>query len=437
MAPVRRVWVLGFLLLTLAVVYGAFGYLYLSFRRQLDSELGQRLVAVATATAAAVNGETWTLLAAGDSAAAEDCRRELDEVRRTNNVSDIFLFFPDEVTLLDLANLYAQGRPNPALAFDVVAVTTALAGIPSATRLYVEEGTYLKSGYAPVLGPGGDVLGGVGVVASAGFLEVLGQVRRTLGVAAALVFAGVALLGMIFARLQRASARLEGRLRRSETLAAMGQMAAMLAHEIRNPLGIIRGAAERTGERYGIRDDEVFRFIPEEVDRLERTLGAYLDFARPGSGDEMQDLSETLARTIDLARHELEGKGIDIDLRLEEGRFPVQGDPLLLRQAFLNVILNARDAMPRGGRLSVGLERRGESAAVLFADTGEGMTEDVLRRAVEPFFTDKERGSGLGLAVVQRLADDLHGRLELESRPDEGTRVTITLPLGRARGENA
>jgi signal transduction histidine kinase len=74
---------------------------------------------------------------------------------------------------------------------------------------------------------------------------------------------------------------------------------------------------------------------------------------------------------------------------------------------------------------------------VLFADTGEGMTEDVLRRAVEPFFTGKEKGSGLGLAVVQRLADDLRGRLELESRPGEGTRVTITLPLGRARGEDA
>lgn len=424
----------GFLILTLAVVVASFVYLYRGYRSQLEAELGRRLVAVATASAAAVNGETWTALARGDSAAAAAVRFELEEVRRVNGVSDIFLFTREETTVLDLGDQYPAGARNPALIADVEPATTALAGLATTTRLFSREGSYLKSAYAPVWSGDGDVLGGVGVEASATFFEVLGRVRRTLVAAAALVVAGVIVLGLVFSRLLAAQEGLESRLRRTETLATMGQMASMLAHEIRNPLGIIRGAAERLGTRYDLAGDELYRFIPEEVDRLERTLGSYLDFARPHGTPGIDDARRALDRTLELMAPELERKGIRLEAELEAGPCPVRGDAHLLQQAFLNVILNARDAMESGGSLAVTLRRRGRRAEITVADSGAGMSPEVLARATEPFFTSKERGSGLGLAAVARLMDDLGGRLDIRSRPGHGTRVELVVPLARGTG---
>lgn len=427
----------GFLLLTLVVVVAAFVYLYRGYRDQLEAELGRRLVAVATASAAAVNGDTWRALVRGDTAAVAAARTELEEVRRVNGVSDIFLFTRDETTVLDLGDQYPAGARNPALIADVEPATTALAGLATTTRLFSRQGSFLKSAYAPVWSAGGEVLGGVGVEASATFFEVLGRVRRTLLAAAALVSAGVVVLGLVFARLLAVQENLESRLRRTETLATMGQMASMLAHEIRNPLGIIRGAAERLGARYQLEGDELYRFIPEEVDRLEHTLGSYLDFARPHTtAAGVDDARRALGGTLEIMGPELERNGIRLEADMEEGAFPVRGDAHLLQQALLNVILNARDAMGSGGTLSVTLRRRGRRAEIAVADTGTGMSEEVLARATEPFFTSKERGSGLGLAAVARLMDDLDGRLEIRSRPGEGTRVELSLPLVRgATGE--
>jgi two-component system, NtrC family, sensor histidine kinase HydH len=211
----------------------------------------------------------------------------------------------------------------------------------------------------------------------------------------------------------------------------MGQMTAMLAHEIRNPLGIIKGAAERVGKRHGLEEDEVFRFIPEEVDRLEQTLNAYLDFAHPRTAIETEDLSRAIHRTLEFLQVELERKNIVVETVFEPGSFPVRGDTHLLRQALLNIFLNARDAMASGGTLTVKLERRGGRGLVTITDTGTGMAESVRARATEPFFTAKEKGSGLGLAVVRRAVDDVGGKLEIESRPGEGTSVMLHLPLAR------
>jgi signal transduction histidine kinase len=428
---VRRLWVLGFLVLTLVVVYGAFLYLYTSYRNRLEEELGARLIAVASASAAVVDDDIWTALAAGDTAVVAGVRADLERVRRQSEVADIFLFDAAEVTLFDLGGVYPVGEPNLALSVDLQAAVSALAGLPTATRLYSNQGVYLKTGYAPVLAADGTVRGGVGVEASATFFQALGQVKRTLVGAALLVLVGMSLLAVGFARLLGARERLEERLRRTETLAGMGQMTAMLAHEIRNPLGIIRAAAERLGERHGLGDEELFRFIPEEVDRLAATLDSYLEFARAGTGDGKEDLGETLRKTAALIAPELERKGISLEVDIGEGAFPVRGDPHRLRQVFLNLFLNAMEATGEGGRLHVSLARQGRGVEVRFRDNGSGMTEDVRRRAIEPFYTTKETGSGLGLAVVARTVDELGGRLEIRSGPEAGTEIGIRVPLAR------
>ena len=119
-------------------------------------------------------------MASGDTTAAGEVRRELREILRINGVSDIFLFDVDEDLILDLGEELPQQEFALVLSADLEAVTTAMAGIPAATRLYSSRGGYLKSAYAPIYGPDGEVVGGVGVVASATFFQVLGQVRNTL-----------------------------------------------------------------------------------------------------------------------------------------------------------------------------------------------------------------------------------------------------------------
>ncbi len=422
--------VLLFLGLTLCVVCVALAWLYRGYRDQLDRELGQRLVAVASATSAAVDGDVWLLLSVGDPATHAETRAALDRIRRLNGVADLFLFDLTGTTLLDLSGRYPEGEPNLALTLDSPQVTSVLAGRTEYTPLASEQGVYLKAGYAPVLDPDGRVVGGVGVEASAAFLDLLAGVRRTLLGAGLGVLVALAVLGLVFARALGAQSRLESRLRRTETLATMGQMAAMLAHEIRNPLGIIRGAAERIGRRYQIEEDEVYRFIPEEVDRLEATLGAYLHFARPGGEDEAGDLAEALDRTLALVRTEFERAGVVLVTEIEEGAYPVATGAHFLQQVFLNVFLNSRDAMPDGGTLTVSLVHEGRRGRVRITDTGMGMTPEVRRRATEAFYTAKERGSGLGLAVVDRVVEEAGGRLELQSRVGEGTALTLTFPLG-------
>jgi signal transduction histidine kinase len=428
----RRAPWLGILItlaLALLVADGVLLGLYRSMRNRLEAELGWRLVAVASGAAAVVNEEDWHLLAAGDSAQADDLTRDLSDLRQVNAVTTIFVFDLDRKTMFDLGGQYPIGESNPALLVDIEAVTTALAGWPVATRLYSSQGGFLKSAYAPVTDRTHNVVGGVGVEASATFFETLGKMKRTLIGAALLVSLGLVLIGFAVARLWVTRERLEARLSRAETLASMGQMTAMLAHEIRNPLGIIKGAAERVGKLHSLDEDEVFRFIPEEVDRLERTLNSYLDFAHPRAAIETEDLTRVIDRSLEFLQVELERKSIAVETRFEPGSFFVRGDAHLLRQALLNIFLNARDAMPSGGRLTVTLERRSGRAVLTITDTGTGMSEAVRARATEPFFTNKEKGSGLGLAVVRRAVEDLRGKLEIQSRLGEGTSVILHLPL--------
>jgi len=424
----RLLGILSFTVLTLAVVLFAFLYLYRDFQRQLDRELGARLVAAATATAAAVNDDTWDGLLARDPVVRARVREELEGLRLVNELSAVFLFDVEQITILDLAG-YPEGELNPALAFDLAAVTTALAGIPAPTELYENDGDYLKAGYAPVLAADGTVVGGVGMEANAAFFAVLDRVRRAMLTAAAAVTVILIAVAVVFGRIFSAQATLEQRLRRTETLAAMGQMAAMLAHEIRNPLGIIRGSAETLAETYDLKDDEVYQFIPEEVDRLHATVSAYLDFARPGAPGGIEDVGGAVERTAGLVEPDLTRRGIRLERTLEPGDYHVQGGNGLLEQALLNLVLNSRDAMPEGGTLLLGLSREGKTAKVTVVDNGTGMSDETQRRAMEPFFTRKEKGSGLGLAVVRRTVEEIGGRMTVESRSGEGTTVTLYLEL--------
>src|SRR3954449_7827669 len=220
---------------------------------------------------------------------------------------------------------------------------------------------------------------------------------------------------------------------RSERLAAIGRIAAQITHEIRNPLSSISLNAEELGER-APQARELCDAIVREVDRLAAITEEYLRFARlPKPQLQRADLNETIGDLLDFVRPELDAGGVQLSLSLSPLLPRVHADVAQLRQLLLNLVRNAREAMPQGGSLRV-VTRGGEGCVeVEVRDTGHGIPSERLGRIFDPFFTTKERGTGLGLAMAQEIAQEHGGQLSCESVPGSGTAFVLRLPAAPIR----
>ena len=221
-------------------------------------------------------------------------------------------------------------------------------------------------------------------------------------------------------------------LSRKEQLAVVGELAAVVAHEVRNPLAVIANAVAGLRKPTLSKDDQttLLEILDEETRRLNRLVSDLLRYARPVSVQRARiPLAELLDRPLALATKAgvtvVRTKNVGEDVR-------VWGDASLLRQVFDNLIENAVQAMGHGGTLTVDTEPRSEDSfeglAIAITDTGEGMDTLVRARAKDPFFTTRPSGTGLGLAIVDRIVEAHGGHLLIESRPGEGTTVTVCLP---------
>ncbi len=422
----------------LASVAGALLWLYGASRDRLDAALGDRLLAAAAATATLVEGDS---LLAWSPAAEEPLdliwlRSRLAQLRREQALSEITLCAPDGTVLAAAAGRLARGQRNAFWDVDPAAARLAQAGFPAATRLYRTGGVYQKSAHAPVRDSGGGVAGVVTVEGSADFFDDLATLRRGALATAAAVLLLLTVVGALLWRLDAGRERARAAALRAEELAAMGRMTAGIAHEIRNPLGIIRGAAQHLAARMreaGV-EDELADLIPGEVDRLERVLSGYLAFGRGEEGPrEPVDLARLARRTARLVAAELERGGVRVEVEAGGEALSLPADPHRLQQALLNLLLNARDAMPNGGTITVRARREGGDALLEVLDEGAGLGGADPAALFEPFRTTKEKGSGLGLAVVRQVAAAHGGSAALAERGDRaGAAATLRLPLPRA-----
>jgi len=226
---------------------------------------------------------------------------------------------------------------------------------------------------------------------------------------------------------------------RKEQLATMGELSAVIAHEVRNPLAIIKNAVSGL-HRPTLRDADrqvLLKILDEEADRLNRLVGDLLAYARPVLPQRQAVHVEDLVRgAVELARAaQQRDEQVSFDIRLDEGSHVIQGDPDLLRQAIVNVAENAIQAMPDGGTLTVrtyATTLDGHAGvAIAIRDTGEGMDTLVRSKATDPFFTTRPTGTGLGLAIVHRLVHSHGGKVQIESSYGTGTTVTMILPQQR------
>jgi two-component system sensor histidine kinase HydH len=355
---------------------------------------------------------------------------QLVTLRAATSVVNASLVDSAGVTLVDVrAPFETEGIASALDSLTGGALARALRGETTVSRPFRHDGRVLRAGFAPVRGPADRVAGVVAIEDEPAYDPVLAELARTLALIVAASAAAVAALAAVFLRAAAASGRLERRLSRAENLAAMGRLTATLAHEIKNPLAIIRGSAERLRSA----DPEASRmagFVIEEADRLSRTVARYLQFARGGEeGAEKGDAIAALDSTLDLLEGELRSRRVTLARSHDApDSVTVRLDPESLKQVYLNLLLNAVEAMPDGGRLGVRDRVASGRLEVEIADEGPGIAPEVLKRIGSPFFTTKARGSGLGLFLTRRLVRSSGGDLEILSEPGRGTTCRVHLP---------
>ena len=215
-----------------------------------------------------------------------------------------------------------------------------------------------------------------------------------------------------------------------EKLATLGSVAAGIAHEIRNPLTSMKMAAEMlsSGE-LSDSDREALSMLLDEIERLRLTTGGLLDYARPAEPQTGRaDFAMSVMDIVALMSRQLAHHGIETALEMPDSPALVGMDPNRLKQVILNLLLNACDAMPQGGFLSMRLSSYDDHAELTVADTGQGIPEGELERVFEPFYSTRAAGCGLGLAISRRFIEEAGGSISIKTSP-EGTTFTIILPL--------
>jgi signal transduction histidine kinase len=456
-------------LVLLASALGAFGAMaYTLASRGLERELGRRLVDAARLSALQLSAQPLPAGMPGPEE-AKRLRQRLARLADAAELERLLLLDQDGRVLGDSLGEAEGASPYVYLDLDPLEWKAAREGRGEATTLFQGGGgRYFKSAFAPLPS------GGRGLVlraeASAGFLADLKGLRSSLllvGAACLALGLGLAVvltrplvaplrsliaaagrvaggdfsarvdpgrrdeLGQLSATFNDMAARLGILVRQRERLAALGEVAAGMAHEIRNPLAAIEGFASLAQARLGKGDPEAashLRDARKEVALADAFISDFLEYARPRPPrPEPCDLGTAADSAAASLFHARGGKRWTLR-RVGEASLRWRSDPGQLRQILVNILKNAREAMPKGGVVVLGVER-GEGVARLWVrDEGPGIPTEALEGLFKPFVTSKPMGTGLGLSIAQKLAEGLGGTIEVQSAAGEGSVFILTLP---------
>lgn len=228
--------------------------------------------------------------------------------------------------------------------------------------------------------------------------------------------------------------RLQEHIRRADKLSAVGQLASGVAHEIRNPLAIIKTVSQTLlQDDDGIKDEEnrqALEIIQEEVNRANKVIKELLDFAKFKNIDKSKiDINEVIRNMVLITNKYAEKKGISISVQAEEQHLYIYGDSEKLKQAFINIIFNAVDAVEEAGNIDIQVVRKKRSINIIFKDNGVGISPEQREKIFNPFYTTKDNGVGLGLAITYRIIDEHEGHIDIQSILGKGTKVMVSLPV--------
>ncbi len=226
--------------------------------------------------------------------------------------------------------------------------------------------------------------------------------------------------------------RLKEQLNRAEHLSSIGEMVAGISHEIRNPLGIISSSAELLKKKLAAYDPSstIPDIIMEEGERLNSIITDFLNFARPRQPDLIAcRINTILEKIISFIGTDAREKGYLLSTNYESDLPDILADDDMLYQAFLNILINAMQSMPEGGPINIHVLTVEDGIQIQFKDEGLGIDPEITEKIWDPFFTTKEKGTGLGLGIVKNIVESHHGAVYIENRSSKGVIVTVALPL--------
>jgi len=245
----------------------------------------------------------------------------------------------------------------------------------------------------------------------------------------------------LLTKLERARRRVERyhyeQMKRADRLASIGEMAAGIAHEIKNPLAGIAGVIQVLKKDYAVGDQKraVLDEVLSQVERMDKAVRNLLSFARPPEPKmTLVDINELIGKLLDFLAPQFAKNAIVAERQLSPGLPWLTLDPDLMQQALINIALNAIQSMPEGGKFTVetkSVKPGGESAGsveIVLADTGKGISMENLSRIFTPFFTTRQQGTGLGLSITQRIIEQHGGEINVLSSPGKGTNFSIIFP---------
>jgi len=423
---VAAVMIVTFLFLLL---YNLGSYLFLKqMGDELERALDQRLMATARLTTELIERTAANF---DDRTESSLMRLSLNRIRLENDLEAAYLIYPQGRVFLDARQDLETSIERRYLREDSTAIATALREGVAVSRLHTVADDHFKSVYAPVTDLYGSTLVLV-MEANADFLRVMENYYHGLylGVVISLLLLGVLVTFLVYATIQ--FVRTESRLLQAQRLAYLGQMSATVAHEIRNPLAIIKSTADVLREKYlpaGTKD-EFFDYIDDEIRRLNRLVNDFLSFSR---GQELRLAEHDLVPLVSALIRTFPAADTRIEWACELESLVVRCDSDKIQQVLLNLLMNARQAVEgREGVVRIGLVRERskgrERVCLTVRDNGPGLLGKG-GEVFEPFFTTKTSGTGLGLAVSRQIIESHGGTITATEPPQGGTVMTIYLPI--------
>ncbi len=349
----------------------------------------------------------------------------LYDLKISNELENIVLLNPAGQLLVDYRLNYVIGDSLRSFPLQPDLFRQAALGEQPEPFMTKVAGQYFLSAYLPILNDYGEIAAILIIDAPLTFFTTLRKFELGTiylgagGLGIVVFFSGIILLAaqQLF--------RAEDHMRDQERLAQLGQMAASVAHEIRNPLSIMKGTAEVLRKKYPDIPDEMFSYIPDEIERLNQLVNDFLQFAR-------QKKPELIPVNLPELLNEISHQFGDSRLKIEiaENLPAARGDRHTIKQILLNLINNSQHAVDKNGKILVraaGSSGKGRRVTIEVIDNGKGIPAEELKKVFDPFFSTGASGSGLGLTICKQLTEQMEGRISIQSQPSGGTIIRLSL----------
>lgn len=429
----KTTYLLFIIILLVAIPNGIWWYNYKNTSTIADHLLGDRLTANAVTAALFIPSDLIAESYVSDSAYLE-LITILDRIKAADLLAEVFILRENykiiATTSFETDSLYILSDLNGPY---VDSILYADEEIALATPTYQTGNIFLKSAFAPIVSPDGYVVAVLGVEANVDYFEQLEQIRYNLIYSTVIsIFAGI-FFGLLIILYQRQISKAEYKLHLNETHSFLGRMVAVVSHEIKNPLMIIRGSAERLLKKT---EQEEAKFVLEEVDRLNEIVSGYLNFASSESDSlvlEKKEKFELGAFVENLKKH-ISGnypeKTIEWTINKPEQLTEINFYPKVLRQVLLNMLINGVESCLSASKpIKLGISAAyNEKLKFVISDEGSGIRKADLKHIFEPFYTTKTDGSGIGLYLSKKIISSLGGDISISSKSGK-TEFIINIPI--------